>query len=84
MYQVEWLARPLDALADAYVMADPATRALMVSIVERWNRVLASAPYAVGESRGGRWRVDLDKPCAIAFTVDPARRLVQVKRFWKY
>jgi hypothetical protein len=85
MFAVIWYNIALDALADAYVQADFATRDSIERAVTRLNSLLATNPNSLGESRPGRGRrIAHEPPCAIRFTVDDAAGGVRVTSFWTY
>jgi hypothetical protein len=82
MYPVIWYNSALDALADAYVASDPATRDRIAEAVARLNVALADDSSEVGESRPGLGRrIAYELPCAIRFTIDAADGVVRVTHF---
>lgn len=82
MFAVIWRDSALDELADAFVLADPATREMIMRAVSRFNAQLASDPAEVGESRSDRQRLAFDPPCAIIFLVNDPPGVIRVTRFW--
>ncbi len=85
MFTLIWRDPPLDALADAFVQADPPTRDAIERAVTRLNNRLRSDPNGLGESRPGRGRrIAHEAPCGINFTVDDAANVVRVTRFWTF
>ncbi len=85
MYALIWMSVALDALADAFVQADLPTRDAIERAVRRLNRLLASNPSGLGESRSGdAQRIAFEQPCAITFIVDDAAQTARVTHFWTY
>lgn len=85
MHGVIWRESALDAMADAFVTADPARRTLIERAVIFFNNALANDPQNLGESRGGNRRIAFDSRCAITFVIDePIAGVVRVSHFWTY
>jgi hypothetical protein len=85
MYGVIWRESALDAMADAYVAADPKRRNSIEQAVIHFNAELAKDPYELGESRSGKRRIAFQLGCAITFVVDdPIPGVVRVSHFWTF
>jgi hypothetical protein len=77
---VEWEDAARDELADIWVQATPAERAVIEPVVLRLERDLADDPLAVGESRNGSLRVEFREPLTFWFQVWTGARRVRIVR----
>lgn len=68
---VEWTDRALDQLADIWVAATPAERAVIEQTVGAINARLAHDPASVGESRPNSRRVWFRHPLVVIFRMIP-------------
>jgi hypothetical protein len=85
MFAVIWRHTALDALADAIVQADLATRDAIEQAVTRLNLRLLNDPNNLSTPQTGQGRrIAFDQPCGIRFTVDDAAGIVRVTLFWTY
>lgn len=73
---VEWEEKARDELADIWVAATPAERAVIEPFVLKLERDLVADPDDVGESRGGRRRVLIGRLLVVWFDVWPGRARV--------
>jgi len=80
VYQLIWRDSALDALADIYVAADPANRAIISAEVEELNAQLRLNPTTVGESRSGSDRMTFIHRVAIGFRASTSLRTVWVTK----
>lgn len=81
MSVVIWTDRARDQLADVWVAATPAERAVIEPLVLKLERDLAADPDEVGESRQDELRVVMRALLVIWFEVQPGRvRIVRVTR----
>ncbi|MGL6095771.1 MAG: type II toxin-antitoxin system RelE/ParE family toxin [Fimbriiglobus sp.] len=71
MSLVTWTDDARDQLADVYVSLPTAEKAVMVSAVDRIERVLADNAQFEGESRSGNQRVYILSPLAVVYAVIP-------------
>ena len=75
-YTVIWKPSAKQHLADIWLSAED--RAAIASAADRIDRLLASDPLDVGESRSGNDRILIDVPLAVVFEVSELDRRVDV------
>jgi hypothetical protein len=80
MSLVEWDDAARDELADIWVQATPAERAVIEPVVLRLERDLADDPLAVGESRNGPLRVEFREFLTFWLQVWESASRVQIVR----
>jgi plasmid stabilization system protein ParE len=79
-YTVDWIPEAEDDLADAWLNAhDPNA---VTDAQARIDRLLARDPVNSGKQvHEGLYQI-VDAPLTVFYSVDPARRLVEVSRVW--
>jgi plasmid stabilization system protein ParE len=82
MYTVRWKRTALDRLTEIWLDAED--RAPINSAVEELDRLLASRPIDVSESRSGEVRVVFCPPLGAFFHVDESTNSVHVLRVWTF
>ncbi|HKB41372.1 MAG TPA: hypothetical protein VKD72_33410 [Gemmataceae bacterium] len=81
MSPLEWVDKARDQLADIWVAATPAERAVMGPLVVQLESDLRDDPLAVGESSSSSRRVVIRSPLVVWFNVWPGRvRIFYVTR----
>lgn len=81
-YTVLWMPDAENELAAVWMAS--ADRTAVTTAAAELDRRLADDPENEGESRVGTRRITFEKPLAIYFDVDAARRRVQVVRVWEF
>ena len=81
-YTVLWVPDAENELAAVW-MASADRDGVTIAAAEL-DRRLIDDPENEGESRVGNRRITFEKPLAIYFDVDTARKLVQVVRVWEF
>jgi hypothetical protein len=80
-YTVVYLRTARNQLANIWTVASD--RAAVTAAANRFDRVLATDPHLVGESRSGATRVLLEHPLGALFEVSQADRLATVVAIWR-
>ena len=80
-YTVVWKQAAEDELAQLWNEA--ADRDAVRQAADRMEKLLATQPLALGESRTGSMRIAFESPLGMFFDVSEQDRLVSVVRVWR-
>jgi hypothetical protein len=78
MFALGWSREPSDRMGHI-LLAIPERRPALARTLRTITRVLCTRPARVGESRGGNRRVWFVGNLLITYTVDDARKIVQIR-----
>jgi hypothetical protein len=83
MFEVVWIQRSVDELADEWLSADSFSRRLISTAARQIDERLRDDPNSLGESRGGEERIHFVDPLGFTFRVNATDRTVYVLQVWR-
>ncbi len=84
MFQVIWLERAVNELAEIWMKADSDGRRAINITADTIDKILADKPFESSESREEELRVMFAPPLGVFFTADLPSRTVMVAHIWRY
>jgi len=78
MFRVEWAPDARDRVASAWNRADAPEREQIMDAVDLIDRLLANNPEQAGESRDAGFRLLIEPPLSVSFTLNIRLKTVRV------
>ena len=84
MFQVVWVERAVNELAELWVQADSDGRRSITEAADTMDKILETKPFESSESREEGLRVMFVPPLGVFFEVDLSSETVKVAHVWRY